>query len=156
MDLETREQLGSLFWLVFAAIVCAGSLKLSLGTLRQPGTGFFPFLGGAALALCSFLNLLRATLEKRKRVVQKAGSLGPLVNWKNVVFSLFVLFSYPFLLGIIGFAPVTFLFLALLLRFVEPQRWSIVLGGAAAGTMVTYFVFQYWLNMQFPRGVFGI
>jgi hypothetical protein len=34
---------GNLFWLLFSLITCMESYRLSLGSINQPGPGFFPF-----------------------------------------------------------------------------------------------------------------
>jgi putative tricarboxylic transport membrane protein len=154
MDLPKREQLSSLFWLIFAGIFCVSAIQLPWGTLEQPGAGFLPLLGGTLLGLLSFINLL--TTFKKKKASVKAESLNPNLNWKNIILTLAVLFTFPLLLLFIGFAPTTFLFFALLLRFIKPQKWVIVLGGSATATLLLYFIFQVWLKIKFPVGFLGI
>ena len=116
---------------------------------------FFPFLGGVILGLLSLLNLLKAIIKK-KVIMEKVESLKSKINWRSIILTLIILFAYPFFLGFIGFVPITFLFFAILLRLIEPQKWSIVLGGASLAAIISYFVFQYWLKIQFPTGIFGI
>lgn len=152
MDLQKKDQLSSLFWLGFAVIFCVASIRLSVGTLRQPGSGFFPFLGGSILVLLSLANFLK----NLKGVASQAESSKSPINWKNIMVTLAILFAFPFLLDLIGFAPTTFLFFVFLLRLIEPQRWAIVLGGSASATILLYFIFQFWLKIKFPIGFFGI
>jgi hypothetical protein len=78
------------------------------------------------------------------------------MNWLNIILTLAILFAFPFLLDLIGFAPTTFIFFAFLLRFIEPQRWFIILGGAGAAAVFSYFIFQFWLKIKFPIGMLGI
>jgi putative tricarboxylic transport membrane protein len=152
MDQRRQDQLSSLFWLGLAVIFCIASIRLSVGTLQQPGSGFFPFLGGSILGLLSLVNFLKSL----KGVPSKAESSGSPVKWKNIIVSLAILFAFPSLLDLMGFAPATFLFFAFLLRLIEPQRWAVVFGGSASATIVLYFIFQFWLKIQFPIGFFGI
>jgi len=154
VDIEKRDRLSSLFWLVISIIVCIASIRLSVGTLRQPGSGFFPFLGGAILGLLSFIYLL--TTFKSKRVLEKSEDVSSKINWLNIILTLAILFAFPLLLDLIGFAPTTFIFFAFLFRFIEPQRWFIVLGGAGGAAVFCYFFFQFWLGIKFPIGILGI
>jgi len=155
MKQQSKDKLSSLLLLVFSLFICMGSCRYSIGTLHKPGPGFFPFLGGLILGLLSFSHFLIVTTKRRKEV-GKGEPVTPGKRWKNLILPLVVLFAYPSLLPVIGFVLTTFLFIAVLLRFVEPIRWSMVLKVAIGVTIVSYFVFQYWLKMQFPTGVFGI
>jgi hypothetical protein len=155
MDSQRKEQLTSLFLMIFSLGVCVMTFQLGLGTLRIPGSGFFPFWGGVVLGLLSLTHFLVATIQRR-RAAKEVESQGEDINWKNLLVTFSLLSSYPFMLGVIGFLPSTFCFFFLLLRFIEPQKWSIVFGLSAATAVLAFFIFQYWLRMQFPIGIFGI
>ena len=155
INLETKDKLSSLLLLIFSVLVCMGSFGYSIGTLHKPGPGFFPFWGGIILGLLSFLNFLRVTI-KRKKGTEKGESVTPGKRWKNIILTLVALFAYPSFLPVIGFVPTTFLFIVVLLRFVGFIRWSIVLRMTIGVTIMSYFIFQYWLKMQFPIGILGI
>ena len=155
MDQNKKELLSSLVLILFSAFFCFFSYQISLGSLRAPGTGFFPFYLGATLCLLSVMNFTRAVVQ-RKRAAGKAETLEAGINWKNIIIVLVALFSYPLLLDILGFLPVTFIFTACFLRFIEPQRWPVVLGLGAGVAVISYLIFQYWLKIQFPTGVLGI
>jgi putative tricarboxylic transport membrane protein len=155
MDAKRREKSSSLFWLIFSILFCAGSLKYSLGTFHQPGPGFFPFLSGTILGCLSLANLFRKVIRTEDPVGNIEALRFPR-RWRNIVITLGVLFAYPLLLRLIGFLPSTFLFFVILLRSIEPRRWAIALGGAAAGAVLFYIVFQYCLRIEFPIGIFRI
>ena len=93
---------------------------------------------------------------KTEDLIGKVDSLILPKNCRNIILTLVVLFAYPLLLGLIGFLPTTFLFLVALLRFVEPKGWGVVLGGAGVGAISSYLIFQYWLKIEFPIGIFGM
>ncbi|MFH1672835.1 MAG: tripartite tricarboxylate transporter TctB family protein [Pseudomonadota bacterium] len=155
MDHNKKEQISSMFLLLFSVFICFFSYKLSIGSIHNPGGGFFPFYLGIILSLLSIKNFTKA-IAQRKIAIKTIKTPDTGINWKNIIFTVVVLFSYPLLLGILGFPISTFLFTALFLRFVEPQRWSVVLGTGGAVTIVFYFVFQYWLKIQFPSGILGV
>ena len=54
------DRVSGLFWLGFGLLCVYGSVLLGLGTLREPGTGFFPFLSGCFFALLAFVVLVRS------------------------------------------------------------------------------------------------
>ena len=154
MEQNKKEQVSSIFLLLFSAFICFFSYKLSIGSIHNPGGGFFPFYLGIILALLSINNFVKAIAQRKRPVkIIKASAAG--INWQNIILTIVVLFSYPLLLDILGFPISTFLFTVLFLRFIEPQRWSVVLGTGSAVTIVFYVVFQYWLKIQFPAGLFG-
>ncbi len=154
MDSERKEQVTSLFLMAFSACICISSYQVSIGRLNVPGSGFFPFWGGIALGLLSLANFLVATLKRRRAIPQvAAGENG--VNWKNLGLAFSFLAVYPVFLHVLGFPLSTFLFFFLFLRFIEPQKWSIVIGLSAAAAALTFIVFQHFLKVQFPAGVLG-
>jgi putative tricarboxylic transport membrane protein len=151
---ETKEVFSSVFWLSFSILFCFGALGASLGNVREPGPGFFPFLSGATLVFLSFMNLIAAL--RRRRLSGELDSAKHPIKLRNVIIALAVLFAFPPLLDIIGFAPTLFVFFLVLLRFIEPQGWLVTLGGSAGAAVILSLVFQVWLRIQFPKGVFGI
>lgn len=126
-----------------------------MGTLQQPGPGFFPFLAGTILGILSVLNLLKA-IAKKEPGKEDLEKLGPGKKWKNISLTLAILFAYPLMLRLMGFAFSTFILFVVLLRFIEPLRWSIVLRVAGGVAILTFLIFQYFLKIQFPKGIFGI
>jgi len=48
-----RDLVSGLFWLAVAIFAAVQGLALKLGSLHQPGPGFFPFWGGVVLGLLS-------------------------------------------------------------------------------------------------------
>jgi len=154
VDSERKEQFTSLFLMVFSAGICFSSFQIGIGTLHTPDSGFFPFWGGIALGLLSLANFLVATI-KRRRTIQQVTPERNDISWRNLVLTFSFLSAYPLFLNIFGFLLSTFLFFFLMLRFIEPQKWSIVLGLSATTAVLTYVVFQYSLKVQFPTGIFG-
>ena len=58
-NLYVRDLISSVFWLAIAIFFSIeGFTHLKLGTLHQPGPGFFPFWGGVVLGLLSLVLLL--------------------------------------------------------------------------------------------------
>jgi len=156
IDHNKKEQISSLFLLLFSGFICFFSYKLSMGSIHNPGVGFFPFYMGIILGLLSIRNFIKAVAQ-RKIAIEIIKTLNNNINWKNIIITVVVLFSFPLLLKILGFLVSSFLFIAFFLRFTKPsQRWLVVLGMGGAVAISFYFIFQYWLKIQFPPGIFGI
>ena len=145
----SRDLTSSLFWLAFAIFFSIESLtQLKLGTLHQPGPGFFPFWAGVVLGLLSLILLLNS-LRNQERL-----SLSGLKSWKLLLVA-GALLAYLLLLETLGFVTITFLFLFLLLRL-EYKGWVFSAVSALLGALASYAIFQLWLKTQLPTGPFGI
>src|SRR2546422_4094312 len=102
-----RDLVSALFWLAVAIFAAAQGLALKLGSLKQPGSGFFPFWGGVVLGLLSLVLVARS--------LGRQSAAGPLVRPESsrlLVVAGAVLRFVPFLGGP-GFDTVTFTFLPL-------------------------------------------
>ena len=145
----SRDLTSALFWLAFAIFFSIESLtQLKLGTLHQPGPGFFPFWAGVVLGLLSLILLLNS-LRNQERL-----SLSGLKSWKLLLVA-GALLAYLLLLETLGFVTITFLFLFLLLRL-EYKGWVFSVVSALLGALASYAIFQLWLKTQLPAGPFGI
>jgi len=145
----SRDLTSALFWLAFAIFFSIESLtQLKLGTLHQPGPGFFPFWAGVVLGLLSLILLLKS-LRNQERL-----SLSGLKSWKLLLVA-GALLAYLLLLETLGFVTITFLFLFLLLRL-EYKGWVFSAVSALLGALASYAIFQLWLKTQLPTGPFGI
>jgi len=151
----SREEGSSLVWLGIAILICIGSLRLSLGSFRNPGPGFFPFIAGLIVAVMA----LAIHLQSRGKTSAK-GTPEPLWADKKriqkMVFTTLALLAYGVGMDYLGFLVSTFLFLAFLLRMIEPQRWSLVLLESALASGISYLIFDIWLQAQLPKGIFQI
>ncbi len=148
-----RERMSSLFWLLMAIFICFGSVKLSVGDFHKPGPGFFSLWSGVILGTLSFLVFLQSfkgvSKDERK------------VFWPNpqrglkMIYTIILLTLYAIGMNYLGFLFSTLLFLGCLLKIIEPQRWLTVFVWSILGTIGSYGIFKYWLEVQFPVGILG-
>lgn len=144
-----RDLVSAVFWLAVAVYVSfEGFTKLKLGTLRQPGPGFFPFLGGLLLGACALILLARS-LKSRERLGARA------IPWPALIFVLGALLGYLLFLETLGFVIVTLLFLLALFCFAE-IGWIKHVAWSAIATSLVYALFKLWLKVPLPSGLFGI
>lgn len=121
----------ALFFAVVAAAFVAASLSHGLWARGGvPGRGGFPFLVALILVgLCVAQGVIAWRHERGE-----ASGLPEAGSWRRLGVALAVLVAYPLVLPRAGFALTTFVFLAVLVRFIEPQTWlrSVIFAAAAA------------------------
>jgi hypothetical protein len=136
---------------VFAASATLFALTLGLrdNPLVPIGPGFYPRIVLAitavlALALLAF-SLVRAPEAEKGRA-----------NYRLVLALFAVFFLYVGVLPFAGFRIATLLFVAAAQSVLEPPRsakgWAIVAATAVITTLVTYVLFERYLQVLLPRG----
>jgi hypothetical protein len=129
------------------------SLKYGFGSLSEPGVGFITFFAGAILALLALLLFFSLLREK-----EEASGLRELwagLDVKKVLYVLGLLVAYTVSLRPGGFILCTFILLFLLFRVKGSYRIWTTLSVSFFVTAVSYLVFQVWLQVQLPKGIFG-
>ena len=133
-------------------LFCLFSLKLGLGSVTAPGPGFVPFLAGGLLIVLTIAALLEGRPETRmKSWSQLFGG----ERWRVVLGILGSLFLYALVMDVLGFILSTFLMLLFLFKISEGQRWKVAIGASIITMVLTYFLFDYFLQISFPRGFLG-
>jgi hypothetical protein len=142
----------SLFWLAVSIFVLIGSLRMGIGTLPNPGMGFMSFGASGLLGILSLTLFLKTILEKEESRIE---SIFTNTFWKRIVLVLITLVSYAKLMPQAGYLVSTFLLMTVLFWTIKGQKWWGVLASSFLTTIITYYVFSKWLNIQFPQGLFG-
>jgi len=150
--LKKYDKISSLIFLLFAAYICIESLRLPLGSWRDPGAGFLPLGSGLCLGILSIVAYFQARFRAGEDVWRPWYSKE---RRKSLLIILGLLFAYALILEFLGFLLGTFILLLMLFRLVEQQKWVVAVGGSAIASIVSYAVFQVWLKTQLPRGIFG-
>ena len=140
------------FWLLFSLITCVEAYRLKLGTVHEPGPGFFPFGAGLIMLLLSLAALLQSVTNK-----QRVGgtSRQETFRWWNIVIILATITAYALSLEKIGFLINTFVFMCLLLKVVEPQPWKTAIIGGLITTLAANLIFNVIFRTQIPNGILG-
>ncbi len=152
-----REKWSSLVWLGVGIWICIASLMLSLGEFHNPGPGFLSFFAGlimAGLALIVHLQSRQARPGKKKENPEPIWA--DRAKGMKMVLTVAALLVYAVVMNYLGFLIGTFLFLAFLLKVIEPQRWSVALLGSLVASAAFYGIFEFGLQSQLPKGLFPI
>jgi putative tricarboxylic transport membrane protein len=131
------------------------STRLHYMTEFTPGPGFLPFWVGVILALLSCYLIIDSFLRKPGKKDD-----AKLLPEKHALFRvgaiMLMLFAVTFTMKFFGFPLSLFIFTTAILLLLE--HYSIIksVGYAVAYSAVTWFVFEYFLSMGFPKGFLGI
>jgi putative tricarboxylic transport membrane protein len=143
---------GNLFWLLFSLITCIEAYRLKLGEIQKPGPGFFPFGVGLVMLGLSLAALFQSIGKKSD--MQKSVRREPL-RWWNIVIILAAIIAYALSVETIGFLVITFLFVCLMLKVVEPQTWKKAILGGLITAVAANLVFNVIFRAQIPSGILG-
>ena len=149
------DQWNGVVFLIISGLICWGSSHFPYGNVHNPGPGFLPLWLGIILGALSICLSIKATLQtKGVRMLREL--LTEKIRWGKVLLTLIALVLYGFLMDYIGFLFITFLFMAFLIRFVDPQPWKRVIGWALVGSVGSYLIFEVWMKLRLPKGFLGV
>ena len=146
------DKISSLVWLIGSIAIIAGSLVYSFGSWAHPGPAFLPLWCGIVMAALSLIVFIQAIRKDKAATEEKEESSFFTARWGKLVAALIILFAYAFLFETLGFVLVTFVFMLLVLKVVEPTKWSTALIVSVLTTAFSYLLFESWLKVPMPRG----
>jgi len=140
----------ALFWVAVGLLTCYGASRLGLGTVTEPGVGFIFFWSGLILVILSLI-VLADSIRSSEETVREMGEM----NWAKIALVLLALLLYAFFLERLGFVLTTFVLMSFLLACIEGTNWFRSLGVAGAAALASYAIFELWLKIRLPKGLFG-
>lgn len=137
---------------VFAigAGVLVASLSYPIGTLRNPGGGFFPLLASALLLVLSAVFILQSCITKEDVTPSAVAFFPGKKARKRIILGVVGLLGYRYLIPVIGFAPATAVFILFLGKFLESYTWKKSIFFSAATAVLAYYLFQVVLKISMP------
>jgi hypothetical protein len=148
----SRHQVSSLVWLAFAGSIIFESLRLPIGTWRDPGPGFLPLGTGTLLGVLSIFDFYRS---RKGNAMAPKETWYPSDRWPKLFIVTASLFIYLLLWPVLGFLVSTIALLFFLFRTVEPQTWKMSVGASLLIPIAFYGIFEVWLKAQLPKGLWG-
>lgn len=149
------DRMSGFFCLIFGFLCMYASTQLTLGTFREPGPGFFPFIAGCFFSLLALLIVISSFIPGKERK-NKVSSLWKRVNWRRPLTAGLLLLCYILMLERMGFLLTSLIVLFLMLRWVEKFSWGKALLISASASACTYLLFQTLLKANLPIGILGI
>ena len=142
----------ALFWLFLSAAVFIQSLRMGIGSLRNPGMGFMAFGASGVMGTLSLILFIQSSL--RRKEAARVSLFGGLLLWR-VAFVAAAIALYIVLLPTLGYLIDTFLLMACFLVIVGKRHGWLLIAFPGLTAAVTYYVFSKLLNCQFPAGLLG-
>jgi putative tricarboxylic transport membrane protein len=146
------DRISALFLIGFAIAICVESIRLGQGSLSTPGPGLIPLGCGlilGILALILFICTFKKVTEVRE-VLWRSGT-----KWRKLILTFASLIGYAFLLDLLGFRLVTLLWMAFVCLAVGNMRWKMTVFTSVVTTLACYILFEHYLGIRFPIGIFG-
>jgi len=145
------DRVSSLFWLALGLVSMYGSVQLGLGTLREPGSGFLPFLAGCFISLIALGISVKSFIQWRS-VRLNFASLWMEANWRRPAVIGLLILGFILALEKLGFILSGLLLLLALFRWVEKFSWKKALIIPALTLGFSYLLCNVFLKATLPRG----
>jgi len=140
-----------IFIIGFSIFIAFSALKLGFGSVNLPGPGFIPFFAALFLLILSFLLFFNSF---KKRIVFSEAPKST-VQYGKIIFIIATLIGYSLLLDLLGFLFITFMLMFVLFLMESRKTLVSAIMGAFATTISVYILFELFLGVRFPKGVFG-
>ena len=152
LQLNNSELWGGLVGLALGIFVVSSGLKLGIGGIHDPGSGFVLFYTGLLMCVFAFTIIVSAIREGGPSVA----SLWAGTRWTRPLLVVVCLSVFAVLFEPLGFLLSAIPLLLLLLRVIDPVRWSLAIPLAVLVPLGVWFVLKRGLLIQLPSGIFGI
>lgn len=149
--MKIYDWLSGLLCLIVGLAFVAGGVRMGLGPLDAPGSGFFPTMIGGILSALS-LALLTATALGKMQAMEPRPFWKESNSWVKVSLVVLSLIFYMAALEYLGYIATTIVFILFLLRFVGKKGWGISLAMALLVSLGSYALFKIALGVYLPRG----
>lgn len=148
-----RSHLASgLFWLALSIFVLVKAVGLGFGTFSSPGAGFLIFWSSLVLGLLSIVLVVSSLVGKAKALSLR--DLWKGLKWSHAALAILILSLYAFILPRLGFLLASFVLMTLLFSMRHPKYW-VNMAAAMVTVTLSYAFFHLFLQVPFPRGIFG-
>lgn len=138
-----------LIMFVLGVIITAVSWGYGFGSLRRPGPGLYPVFIGVMICIFTFCILVSTSRSKAGTpVLDKEGA-------RRLVFMTVTFCLWIVMMPLLGYVIVTFLAAYAFCKIMRLEGWRKPLALSAGTTLFIYLMFDYWLYVDFPRGILG-
>ncbi len=148
------EQVFNLFWILLGIGICIQSVRHQLWNPDGPGSGFIPFLTGLLTVVAGTLLFLGEQFKASEK--RETGRFwGNPVALKRVLWLVGSLCVMAFLMPKLGFLLTSTLATILMIRVIEPKRWTTVVLTSVVSCLLIYSLFRFLVQIKLPKGFLG-
>lgn len=152
LRLSNSELWGGLIGLGLGGFVIWQGLKLKLGTINDPGSGYVLFYTGILMCVFAGSIIVSAVTEGGPTLASRWEN----VSWSKPLLVIACLIVFSFALEPLGFLLSSIPLMLLLLRLIDPVRWTLAIPVAVLVPSGMWWVLKRLLLIQLPSGLFGI
>jgi putative tricarboxylic transport membrane protein len=150
--LNNSELWGGLIGLGLGIFVIRSGLKLKLGTINDPGSGYVLFYTG--ILMCAFAaTIIFAALTEGGPTF---GSRWKDARWTKPVVVIACLIAFSLALEPLGFLLSSIPLTLALMRLIDPVRWPLAVPISILVPTGMWWLLKHGLGIQLPSGNFGI
>lgn len=150
--LNNSELWGGLIGLALGAFVIWSGWKLKLGTINDPGSGYVLFYTGILMCVFAISIMIAAVTEGGPSFASRWEN----ARWGKPVLVIVCLTGFAFALEPAGFLLSAIPLMLLLLRVIDPVRWSLAVPLSILAPLGMWWVLKHLLAIQLPSGLFEI
>jgi putative tricarboxylic transport membrane protein len=141
-----RDVIASVLLIMIGIAVIVWSIRLQVGTLLRPMSGFFPFLVGFGIIALSLILLFQGWRGQSK--APKAYG-----SWQRPLIMVVGLAVYSVILDPLGYILSTFFIAAVTFRVLGVVSWKVIGLSSLVLSISVYFLFTRLLGVELPAGV---
>ena len=152
LKLNNSELWGGLIGLALGIFVIWSGVKLKLGSINDPGSGYVLFYTGILMCLFAATIVTAAVTEGGPTFASRWQG----ARWSKPAMLIAFLAVYCFALEPFGFLLSSIPLMLLLLRAIDPVRWPLAIPLAVLAPLGVWWVLKRLLLIQLPSGIFEI
>ncbi len=154
--MKKRELAAAACWVALGLVISLWSATFPFGTAEAVGPAVLPCACGLILVLLGSVHFNKVWRENAGIPERGLAPLIPAgVAFRRVATTLGGMLVSALLLDLLGFIVTVFAMTLILLRGVQPQKWSMDILYALVISSGCYLFFRVLLNTTLPRGILG-
>jgi putative tricarboxylic transport membrane protein len=150
--LNNSELWGGLIGLALGIFVIRSGINLKLGSINDPGSGYVLFYTGILMCLFALTIMFAAVTEGGASFASRWEG----ARWTRPLIVIACLIAFSLALEPLGFLLSAIPLMLLLLRAVDPVRWTFAVPIAVLTPLGAWWVLKHVLLIQLPSGIFEI
>ena len=150
--LNNSELWGGLIGFALGIFVIRSGLKLKLGTINDPGSGYVLFYTGILMCVFAATIVIAALTDGGPTF----GSRWKGARWAKPAIVIACLIAFTFALNAFGFLLSSIPLVLALMRLIDPVRWALAIPVSFAASTGMWWLLKHMLGIQLPSGMFGI
>jgi putative tricarboxylic transport membrane protein len=152
LRLDNSELWGGLVGLALGVFIIWSGLKLKLGTINDPGSGFVLFYTGILICVFAVTIIVAAVTEGGPTLASRWEN----ARWTKPLLVIACLIAFSLALEPLGFLLSAIPLMVLLMRLIDPVRWSLTVPISVLVPLGMWWILKRLLAIQLPSGMFEI